>query len=120
MISNQPKMINTMKTFASKSALIITLALALGLTACHQQYNHTEQGGKQAPRALQQDITEATTTGSDDSMESNSHNTEAYDRKLIESLHSEVGGLTRAVHKILRTSCRALRGRLRCAHVRDD
>lgn len=38
--------------------------------------------------------------------------TEAYDRKLIESLHFEVGGLTRAVHKILRTSCRALRGRL--------
>lgn len=79
MISNQPQKTNTMKTFASKSALIITLALALGLTACHQQYNHYEQGSKQAPLTLQKDIDGSIAPGKD-AIESPPGNTEAYDR----------------------------------------
>ena len=38
--------------------------------------------------------------------------TEAYDHKLIESLHFEVDGLRRAVHKALVHASRALRGRI--------
>ena len=47
------------------------------------------------------------------------HTQSVHDPRLIDSLHFEVNGLSKAVHKILRTSCRALRGRLLPATPED-
>jgi Ca-activated chloride channel family protein len=78
MISNQPILTNRMKRFASKPALIITLAFAMGLTACHQQYNRYEASGKQNPMTLQRDIMDD--SGNMEQEAPVTHNTEEYDR----------------------------------------
>ena len=69
-----------MKTLASKYALLTTLALALVLNACHQQYNKYESGDRQAPPPTSAHSMDEAGHAVADSLMSPEMNTEEYDR----------------------------------------